>query len=149
MCDKRGEELQSIEQGGQGRRNYGKRYALGVRTRDSRYDPVRMSEFLESLLFKNDLFAGSAKYFKNIHYRKITHNITSFLNSTLSNKMTISNGDSNGAANGSSNGSSNGNGHATTTSPPIPGPLGIEAASLKGKVALVTGSGTLSSSWSP
>jgi succinyl-CoA synthetase alpha subunit len=26
--------------------------------------------------------------------------------------------------------------------PPIPGPLGIESASLKGKVALVTGSGT-------
>jgi len=34
----------------------------------------------------------------------------------------------------------NGNGHATAD-PPIPGPLGIEAASLKGKVALVTGSG--------
>jgi len=63
--------------------------------------------------------------------------------------MTVSNGDSNGATNGSSNGSSNGNGHATTASPPIPGPLGIEAASLKGKVALVTGSGTLSSSWPP
>jgi hypothetical protein len=27
--------------------------------------------------------------------------------------------------------------------PPIPGPLGIESASLKGKVALVTGAGTL------
>jgi hypothetical protein len=26
--------------------------------------------------------------------------------------------------------------------PPIPGPLGIESASLKGKVALVTGAGT-------
>lgn len=27
--------------------------------------------------------------------------------------------------------------------PPIPGPLGLESASLKGKVALVTGAGTL------
>ena len=49
------------------------------------------------------------------------------------------------------NGASNGNGHSTATNgrgqptagPPIPGPLGIEAASLKGKVALVTGSGRL------
>jgi len=42
------------------------------------------------------------------------------------------------------NGTSNGRGHATA-SPPIPGPLGLEAASLKGKVALVTGSGSFPS----
>jgi hypothetical protein len=37
------------------------------------------------------------------------------------------------------------NGHARA-GPPIPGPLGIESASLKGKVALVTGAGTSQSS---
>jgi hypothetical protein len=31
--------------------------------------------------------------------------------------------------------------HVKSAGPPIPGPLGIESASLKGKVALVTGSG--------
>ena len=33
--------------------------------------------------------------------------------------------------------------------PPIPGPLGIESASLKGKVALVTGAGIYASAPSP
>lgn len=53
------------------------------------------------------------------------------------------------ATNGHSNGTSNGNGFSGTThhtgppraGPPIPGPLGLESASLKGKVALVTGAG--------
>lgn len=31
--------------------------------------------------------------------------------------------------------------HVRSAGPPIPGPLGIESASLKGKVALVTGAG--------
>lgn len=61
----------------------------------------------------------------------------------------------NGASNGHANGdaapveASNGttNGHSTAPEAgkytKIPGPLGIESASLKGKVALVTGAGTL------
>lgn len=40
----------------------------------------------------------------------------------------------------SSNVATDGNGHVQN-GPPIPGPLGIESASLKGKVALVTGAG--------
>lgn len=36
--------------------------------------------------------------------------------------------------------------HVRSAGPPIPGPLGIESASLKGKVALVTGAGTSPSS---
>jgi len=44
------------------------------------------------------------------------------------------------ASNGSTNGHSNGNG-SVSSGPAIPGPLGIESASLKGKIALVTGSG--------
>ena len=71
-----------------------------------------------------------------------------------------SNGYSNGEANGHSNGHANGddahveaangttNGHSVAPEAgrytKIPGPLGIESASLKGKVALVTGAGTLS-----
>jgi hypothetical protein len=68
------------------------------------------------------------------------------------------NGDSNGHANGHTNGHANGdaahvetadgttNNHSTAPEAgkytKIPGPLGIESASLKGKVALVTGAGT-------
>ena len=73
-----------------------------------------------------------------------------------------SNGYSNGVANGHSNGHANGdNGHIEAANgttnvhsaapeagkyTKIPGPLGIESASLKGKVALVTGAGMLSPS---
>ena len=35
--------------------------------------------------------------------------------------------------------------HVRSAGPPIPGPLGIESASLKGKVALVTGAGIYAS----
>ena len=65
-----------------------------------------------------------------------------------------SNGSSNGHSNGESNGHSDGsvpaetsssNGHSAAPEAgkytKIPGPLGIESASLKGKVALVTGAG--------
>jgi len=65
--------------------------------------------------------------------------------------MEPANGHSNSTSNGSNGhaASSNGNGFSGTThytgtsrsGPPIPGPLGIESASLKGKVALVTGAG--------
>jgi len=65
--------------------------------------------------------------------------------------MDSTNGHSNGASNDSNGNaaSSNGNGFSGTThytgpprsGPPIPGPLGLESASLKGKVALVTGAG--------
>lgn len=56
-----------------------------------------------------------------------------------------SNGSEHGVANGShnGNGTANGNGHpaATNIYATVKGPLGIESASLRGKVALVTGSG--------
>jgi hypothetical protein len=39
------------------------------------------------------------------------------------------------------NGSTARPGHVASAGPPIPGPLGIESASLKGKIALVTGAG--------
>lgn len=41
------------------------------------------------------------------------------------------------------NGSTARPGHVASAGPPIPGPLGIESASLKGKIALVTGAGKL------